>query len=243
MPTNRSRLSVVRTQAAAARRLPAAARRLPAAARRLAAAALIAALPLTAALPATAAPTTYAGYRQVVDITFPLRKGVATYSDTYWAARSGGRTHQATDLMARKMRKVFAAKGGTVCYMTGVGEKPPSYGMMIVICGTDGRRYSYLHLNNDTPGTDNGRSLLRYAYAPNVRPGAVVKRGQFIGYVGDSGNAETTAPHLHFEISQPTLSDRRIRKPGLDPTRINPWRSLYRAERQGDYPGVLYPPT
>ena len=220
MPTNRSKLSVVRA---------------------LAAAALIVAVPAGAALPATAATATYVGYLQVVDITYPLAKGVGTYSDTYWAARSGGRTHQATDIMAAKMRKVFAAKGGTVCYMTGVGEKPPSYGMMIVICGNDGRRYSYLHLNNDTPGTDNGRSVLRYAYAPNVRPGAIVKRGQFIGYVGDSGNAESTGAHLHFEISQPNLSDGRIRKPGLDPTRINPWRSLYRAERQGDYPGVVYP--
>jgi murein DD-endopeptidase MepM/ murein hydrolase activator NlpD len=205
----------------------------------LAAVAVVAALPVSSVLPAAAAVARH-GYQKTIDLTFPVR-GAVSYADTYWAARSEGRTHQATDIMGRKMQRLFAAKQGVVCYITGVGEKAPSWGMMLTICGADGRQYSYIHMNNDTPGTDDGKSLPRYAYAPRVREGSRVRRGQFIGWMGDSGNAESTAPHLHFEISDPNLRDARVRKPGLDPERINPYFSLKAAERQNDYPGVTYP--
>ena len=202
--------------------------------------ALVAALPLAGALPASGATTPYTDYEQSVNITFPVR-GRTSYGDWYWAARSGGRVHQSTDIMANKMQRVYAVKPGRICYITGVTEKAPSYGMMISLCATDGRTYNYLHLNNDTPGTDDGKSLLRYAYSPAVRQGATVKRGQFLGFVGDSGNAETTGPHLHFEIKDPRLADPRLGKPGLDPTKMDPYRSLRRAEARGDYSGVFYP--
>jgi murein DD-endopeptidase MepM/ murein hydrolase activator NlpD len=206
------------------------------------AAALVAVMPLAAGLPASATET-LRGYEQVVRITFPLKSVVNySYDDSYFAPRDGGaRLHQATDIMAPKMRRIFAAKAGTVCYITGVGEKMPSYGYMIAICGRDGRQYNYLHINNDDPGTDNGRGGLVHAYSPRVRAGATVVRGQFLGYVGDSGAAESTGPHLHFEIVDPDLSDRRITAKKLDPLRINPYYSLRRAERRGDYPGALFP--
>ncbi|HET9516412.1 MAG TPA: M23 family metallopeptidase, partial [Actinoplanes sp.] len=145
------------------------------------------------------------------------------------------------DIMARKMQRIYAAQGGVVCYITGVGEKMPSWGYMLTICGNDGLRYSYLHINNDDPGTDNGKGGLEYAYSRKVRRGATVRRGQFIAFAGDSGNAEWTGSHLHFEIEDPALDDPRIQKTGYDPYRMNPYYSLRRAERRGDYPGVYFP--
>ena len=199
-------------------------------------------VPLAGPLPAWAAETLH-GYEQVVGITFPLKKTVNySYGDSYFAARDGGdRFHQATDIMAPKMRRIYAAKGGTVCWITGVGEDMPSYGYMISICGRDGLKYNYLHINNDDPGTDNGKGGLKYAYSPKVRQGERVVRGQFLGYVGDSGASESTAPHLHFEIIDPGLNDDRIETKKLDPLRINPYYSLRRAERRNDYPGLRFP--
>ena len=48
-----------------------------------------------------------------------------------------------------------------------------------------------------------------------------MKRGQFIAYMGDSGEAETTDPHLHFELHRP------------DDTFIDPYTSLRLAQGAG----------
>lgn len=205
---------------------------------RAAAVVAVLAVPLAGPLPATAAVRT--GYERAVRITFPVR-GDVSYANTYDAPRSGGRIHQATDIMGAKMQRIHAAKGGTVCHITGVGEKMPSYGYMITICGKDGLRYSYLHINNDRPGTDDGKGGVRYAYAKGLQAGAEVVRGQLLGYLGDSGNAEATAPHLHFEIADPELDDARIDRGAYDRLRLNPYFSLRRAEARGDYPGARYP--
>ncbi|HUH08393.1 MAG TPA: cell wall-binding repeat-containing protein [Egibacteraceae bacterium] len=168
-------------------------------------------------------------YLQVVDITFPV-SGAVSYSDTYDAPRSGGRLHQATDIVGVKLQAVHAAAEGQICWITGIDEPMPSYGYMIRICGDDGRTYSYVHLNNDTPGTDDGAGGPQWAYAPGMVTGVRVERGQWIAYVGDSGNAEATVPHLHFEISDPEVSD------PYDGTRINPYNSLRAAQDRGDVP-------
>lgn len=200
--------------------------------------AVVALLPLTAGLAAAGADD--GGYEQVVDLTFPV-SGPSSYGHDYHAARGGGtRRHQATDIFAAKLQHVHAAVGGEVIRITGIDEPMPSWGYQIVIRGDDGLEYGYVHLNNDSPGTDDGLGGPGLAYAPGIRKGVRVERGQWIAFVGDSGNAETTPPHLHFEITDPELVDERI---GADPYkqgRIDPYYSLEAARLRGD---VGDPPT
>lgn len=138
----------------------------------------------------------------VVPILFPLEERIS-WVDTFGAARSGGRTHAGNDLMAPKMTPLLAVVDGTVDWLNLTG-KPSSYNNLpyynILLRGDDGNDYFYVHLNNDTPGTDDGQGGVQYAYAPGLVNGMRVKCGDVIGYVGDSGNAEDTGSHLHFEI-------------------------------------------
>jgi len=132
-------------------------------------------------------------------IVFPVQGG-ARFSDDFGDPRSGGRTHEGNDLIAPKMTPILAARGGRVTFAP---MTEPSYGYMITISGDDGYRYNYLHINNDTPGTDDGSGGPQYAYAPGIADGVTVTQGQHIAWVGDSGNAEGTVSHLHFEIRLP----------------------------------------
>lgn len=143
-------------------------------------------------------------------IIFPVEGG-AIFSDDFGDGRSGGRIHEGNDLMAPKMTPILAARGGRV---VSAPFTEPSYGYTISIKGDDGYEYNYLHINNDTPGTDDGLGGTQYAYAPGITQGVTVTQGQIIAYVGDSGNAESTGSHLHFEIRQP------------DNTPINPYNYL-----------------
>lgn len=186
------------------------------------------------------------GYEQVVDLTFPVR-GDVRYSDDYDQPRSGGRTHQGTDVVADKLQTVHAVLPGVVTVATGIDSPMPSYGYYLRIRHDKGLDSAYVHLNNDSPGTDDGEGGTRWAYAPGIRKGVRVERGQFIGYVGDSGNAEGTVAHLHFELMNPAwdAQDTGADQPWdpclddpkyTDKTRYNPYPSLVDAERRGDYP-------
>jgi hypothetical protein len=64
----------------------------------------------------------------------------------------------------------------------------------------DGWQSYYIHLNNDRYGTDDG---LGFGARPDLTEGSAVRRGEVIGWVGDSGNAEETVDHLHFELRNP----------------------------------------
>ncbi len=161
----------------------------------------------------------FAGSQTVIDITFPV-EGEATFQDDFDDARSGGRTHGATDIMASKMQRIFAVVDGEISYAP---ETEPSYGYMITLEGDDGYIYNYVHLNNDTPGTDDGQGGVENAYAPGIERGVRVTRGQHIAYVGDSGNAESVGSHLHFEIEDG------------DGNRINPYPYLISAKSSLDY--------
>ena len=134
-------------------------------------------------------------------ITFPV-EGTVQYSDDFGAPRSGGRTHEGNDLLGTKLQHELAASDGVVTSLQ-VGASALA-GNMLTLTGTDGWFYYYIHVNNDTPGTDDGLNPAQWRFAPGIAVGSHVVAGQFIAYLGDSGNAESTAPHLHFEVHPPT---------------------------------------
>jgi len=127
-------------------------------------------------------------------ITFPVLGG-ASYSNTWMACRDGcTRNHEGTDIFGKKMQILVAAHDGKVAWTKTDGNN------QLTITDDRGWRYVYVHINNDTPGTDDGSNLSQFMFFPGIEVGAKVTAGQPIAYLGDSGNAENTAPHLHFEI-------------------------------------------
>jgi peptidoglycan LD-endopeptidase LytH len=100
----------------------------------------------------------------------------SSFSDSFGAARSGGRGHQGVDMMAGRGTPILAVVSGIVSQSSsGLG------GNQISLAGSDGNTYFYAHLQSYVGG-----------------PGPV-NAGDVIGKVGDTGNARGT-PHLHFEI-------------------------------------------
>lgn len=98
------------------------------------------------------------------------------YFNDWGFPRSGGRFHQGNDLFAPRRTEVLAPVSGFVELKSGVVG-----GLQFWLSGDDGRTYIGTHLDE-------------FALAGDVPAGAV------IGYVGDSGNAVGSDPHLHFEI-------------------------------------------
>jgi hypothetical protein len=145
------------------------------------------------------------------ELHFPV-DGAVSFSDDFGDPRSGGRTHEGNDLLGTKRQHLVAAVDGTVT-MAKLDASNLS-GHMLVIKDADGWTAKYLHLNNDTLGTDDGLGTADDAFAPGIAVGTKVKAGQLVAFLGDSGNAETTSPHLHFELHRP------------DGTAIDPWTSL-----------------
>src|SRR3954451_12173082 len=151
------------------------------------------ALVLMTAASATAANPKKIG---VPTLLFPVA-GATTYQDDFGQARAGG-VHQGNDLLATKKTPVIAAESGTVKFWT----TSASAGCMLYLYGESGTMYEYIHLNNDvTMRNDNrGKCVAGMSYAKGLKDGAKVTAGQQIGYVGDSGDANGIASHLHFEV-------------------------------------------
>jgi murein DD-endopeptidase MepM/ murein hydrolase activator NlpD len=106
--------------------------------------------------------------------------------DTFTQARAGGaRVHDAIDIMAPAGTPVVAAAPGMVeklFFSRGGG------GISAYVRSADGRWcYYYAHLQD---------------YAPGLKEGQRVERGQLIGRVGSTGNASPAGPHLHFAIAR-----------------------------------------
>lgn len=193
----------------------------------------VAALALTLLVPAIAGATvsdedgTYPpSFVPQADVVYPLTFPVMAptyYSDTFGACRDGcTRTHTGIDIMGYgwKGLPVVAAHAGTITMTTESAGRDCC--AIWGLTADDGWKTMYIHLNNDTPGTDDGKG---WGFAPGIDVGVRVEAGQFIGWVGDSGNAERVSPHLHFELHNPSG------------TRINPYPSL-RAATKVEVPRV-----
>ena len=156
----------------------------------------------------------------VRSITFPV-VGPTNYSDTWGACRGYrcSRSHKGADIFGAKLAPLVAAADGRIVSVRRTALT--SAGNKVVIEDDDGWRYYYFHLNNDSPGTDDAANPQAWIIPGRLRVGDRVTAGQIIGYLGDSGNAERTPNHLHFEVHQPGVGA------------INPTASLERAQAEG----------
>ncbi|HSK07366.1 MAG TPA: M23 family metallopeptidase [Acidimicrobiia bacterium] len=134
----------------------------------------------------------------VYDMSWPLA-GAGQIGSPFGADRDGGaRKHQGNDIAAPKLTPVLAVADGVVVRVTqDVGTEECCWA---IVEHHDGWQSYYIHLNNDRHGTDDG---LGVGARTDLAVGSAVARGEVIGWVGDSGNAEETVPHLHFELRNP----------------------------------------
>ena len=102
-----------------------------------------------------------------------------SFTDTWGAARSGGRSHQGTDIFGTRGGRVFAIVSGTVEWT----QNGAMSGLFLSLRGDDGNTYWYLHLQDFV-----------------ARAGQRVSAGELIAHNGDSGNARGTGTHIHFEV-------------------------------------------
>ena len=101
--------------------------------------------------------------------------------DTYTQGR-GNRTHEAIDIMAPRGTPVYAVDDGTLVKL--FTSKPG--GLTLYHFDPDRKlAYYYAHLDR---------------YAEGVKEGMKLRRGDLIGYVGVTGNANPDGPHLHFAV-------------------------------------------
>ncbi|MEO6210219.1 MAG: M23 family metallopeptidase [Gemmatimonadaceae bacterium] len=132
-------------------------------------------------------------------IVFPLAIDSVRFTSGFGDARGGGRTHHGQDMFCPKWTPILAVVDGTMDWIaTARPTNGKSYSALLR--GDDGNQYFYDHLNNDNPGTKDNLGDPELAYAAGVHNGTRVTAGQIIGYVGDSGDAEPSGAHLHFEL-------------------------------------------
>lgn len=106
--------------------------------------------------------------------------GAVSFRDTWGAPRSGGRTHQGVDMMANRGVPLVAIEDGIVAKIGNGGLG----GKTVWLRSDTGHSYYYAHLDGWAAGLSVGDRL---------------DVGELLGYVGNTGNAAYTAPHLHFE--------------------------------------------
>lgn len=102
--------------------------------------------------------------------------------DSFYYRRPDGIIHYAIDIFRPIGEPLFAAVDGTIERL----DPNPLGGNVVYIVDEERRfRFYYAHLSS---------------HAPGLVAGMPIKRGELIGYVGDTGNAKGTQPHLHFQI-------------------------------------------
>jgi murein DD-endopeptidase MepM/ murein hydrolase activator NlpD len=114
-------------------------------------------------------------------LAVPVR-GVAprALADTWHGARSEGRRHEGIDIFAKRGTAVVASTEGIVLR---VGTNRLG-GQVVWVLGPGGQRHYYAHLD-------------RHA---DIENGQRVRAGTVLGYVGTTGNAAGTPPHLHYGV-------------------------------------------
>jgi len=137
----------------------------------------------------------------VRNIVFPVSGTPSFWNGWYQPRDNGTRLHLGNDIAAPKLTPALAATDATVL-RSGSSDEGTA-GNFVVLIDSEGWEYAYLHLNNDSPGTDDDTNPQSWALAPGIEPGAQVRAGQAVGFVGDSGNADGTQSHVHFEIRAP----------------------------------------
>lgn len=105
-----------------------------------------------------------------------------------------GVPHEAVDILAPLRAKVVAPRAGRVLDVWRYdGQDRPGANQDAVI----GDAGWYVRLEADEGGSDYFSHLIEPAL---VRSGERVSAGQVIGYVGQTGNARYTCPHLHYGV-------------------------------------------
>ncbi len=102
--------------------------------------------------------------------------GATSFTDTWGAPRSGGRSHRGVDMFAARGTPIVAVVSGEVRH-----SSSSLGGLQFYLYGDNGTRYFGSHLDSSAA---SGR----------------VSAGTVIGTVGNTGNARWSSPHLHFEI-------------------------------------------
>ncbi len=145
--------------------------------------------------------TAHAGVPMVT--AFPV-VGNVNYTDDFGDPRPQGR-HEGNDIMSVRHQPAVAFVAGRVQKWTGSGSYATC---MLYLHAENGMTYVYIHLNNDLgPSNDNeGHCKNGVSWAKGLDNGDHVKRGQLVGFVGDSGDANGIQPHLHFEVRKPSGS-------------------------------------
>jgi murein DD-endopeptidase MepM/ murein hydrolase activator NlpD len=132
-------------------------------------------------------------------------------SDSFANSRGpdGAQRHHAIDLPAPRGRPVLAVEDGTIRRI----KWHPRGGLTIYQYGPEGRySYYYAHLQK---------------LAQGLAEGCIVQRGEVIGYVGSTGSAAASSPHLHFEVRK--IADREAWWSG---DQINPYPLLLAGEER-----------
>lgn len=123
----------------------------------------------------------------------------ADVADTFRAGRSGGRQHNAADIMAPRGTLVISADDGVIRRLS-----TNTLGGITIYATDPEERFVYYYAHLD-------------GYAPDLAVDQRVRRGDVLGYVGTTGNAPPNAPHLHFQIMRLLDRDRLWDGVPIDP--------------------------
>jgi murein DD-endopeptidase MepM/ murein hydrolase activator NlpD len=118
---------------------------------------------------------------------------------SYHDARSGGREHEALDILAPRGTPVVAVEDGTVAKLF-----DSKAGGLTLYQFDPGKQYAYYYAHLDR-------------YADGIKEGDRLRRGQVIGFVGTTGNAPKYTPHLHFAVFRLTADKHWWEGTPIDP--------------------------